>query len=172
MKAKPSGSLGQRYLKRSANYPLWRFVAEWLVWSVLARIPAAILLALLFGNDLHGNMQEVMDWFSLPMAILVAVIVAPVLETVIFQNIPLLLLRKMGMRGMWACTLSAALFASVHLYGFAVVVMVFFTGWVFAAAMWAHLNGTFWGGVRGIGRLSALHSVHNALTMTVYLCVN
>lgn len=107
------------YFKRIANYTPVRFIIEVTSLAFVSRffivLPVAFILALV-GFDLGSvNIETLNLTTEFWRTVLLAVIIAPFVETLIFQLVPLTFFRLIRVPSVIAIILSTFLFAYAHL---------------------------------------------------------
>lgn len=95
----------QRYRQRKPWAFCWRISIEGLLVSILC----ALVLALLFP-ELD---REFPDW-DMGTIFLVVVVIGPVVETLLFQALPIFIARKFNAPFIWQIIISTVIFTSLH----------------------------------------------------------
>jgi uncharacterized membrane protein len=145
----------ERYRERSAWDFCWRIAVEGTVVSLVS----AALLTVITGGDDRGLID-----LSIGALFLVAVLIAPVLETMLAQALPIFVVRKFGGSFRVQIIISAVLFAACHFSEGVVtgisagVIGGFYFGFTYAhwreKSRWA----SFW-------VTAASHAIHNGIAV-------
>lgn len=163
----PPDSFIVRYIRRTRDFGFWRFVFEMVAVAMVLRVPA-ILLAVAFGES--GESVTVYDWereLGRTGLVVTAILIAPPLETLIAQWIPIRLIKRFGGSDAVAVLGSAALFGSLHRgQGTAAVMVMFATGLVLAWSLVVWYSRSRW---RGILAPVLIHALLNAIAVGALL---
>jgi len=148
--------------RRWAAQPFWVFVFATYSVSLVAKIALMLLIgesAAAVGQPLPQNQGDALR--SLPHLFLGAVLLAPWIETLLNQQLPLWLAGKLTQRPLWPVLLSALVFGLLHyqrlLEG---IVLGTLLGILFGAAYWYRARVA-----RGHAFLAVacIHTLHNLL---------
>lgn len=132
----PGTALGD-YLEKTRTYGVARFVLEMSVLALLLRIPAVIVSVQLGVIEDATTAEELLEQFGLVALAVLALIWAPIAETVLFQWAPIEALRRFGAPAALAAVGSATVFALLHFQsGVAAILVHIPTGLVLA---WCYL---------------------------------
>jgi len=132
----PDTALG-RYLERTRGYGYARFVLEMSGLALLLRLPAVAVSVRLGIADDATTALDLLELYSPAALIALALIGAPIIETVLFQWFPIAVARRIGASAAVAALASAVLFALLHFQsGWAAVIVHVPTGLVLA---WSYL---------------------------------
>ncbi len=107
------------YFRRISQYSTFRFIAEVTALAFISRfiiVLPVVLLLTVFHVDLgipNIEILQIEDQFWI--TVFVAVIIAPLIETVIFQWFPLLIFKLLRIPGFIAIIITTYIFAYAHL---------------------------------------------------------
>lgn len=162
----PGTALG-RYLDRTRDYGFGRFVAEMTLLALVLRIPAVWLAVQLGVAEDATTALDLLEEYPVALLVGLALVGAPVLETVLFQWFPIALVRRVGGSAAAAAVASAVLFAALHFQsGLAAVLVHVPTGLVLA---WSYLAFRHAGLGRALAAPAAVHFLLNLLAVAAAL---
>jgi len=114
------------WLARTRGYSWPRFLIEATLAALLLRIPVVWIGAPLVGTEARTAYDWLQDYSAIQL-LLIAVVVGPVVETVVAQWAPIALGRRFFQRDAYAVLLSAWLFGWMHVTQGAMLVLIMFT---------------------------------------------
>lgn len=162
----PGTALG-RYLERTRGYGFARFVLEMSALALLLRLPAVAVSVRLGIADDATTALDLLELYSPAALIALALIGAPVIETMLLQWFPIAGLRRVGASAAVAALVSATLFALLHFQsGWAAVIVHIPTGLVLAWSYLAWRHRTLGGALLAT---AAVHFLLNLLGVAAAL---
>ena len=124
----------KKYLEIFKSCNEWQCICILLLASYLVLLPLSGL-AYFFPVFELGEHPTIKRTESLPIMLLVAAFIVPLLETLLFQWLPAKVLYKMfEVRLVFVCLISAIIFAALHPYSIGYVILTFFIGLLFMTA--------------------------------------
>lgn len=125
--------MNNKYVEIFRKWNFFYCIAAVLLASYIVLLPQIILMYLFPSLEIGANWT--MEGKSWAEKIFSAIIVAPIVETFLFQYLPhRILLRKMSINWKWVTIISALLFGLTHWYGFGYIVFSTLIGLVFIVA--------------------------------------
>ncbi len=157
------------YFRRTEHYSLRRFIAE----MALVPFPLKILLgvgfAALGGEVTQSTTDAVAKWG--PAVLLgTAIIVAPLLETLIGQWLPIWVASRFTNSTVWIIAAATFVFSIQHVHVGVVGLLTALPPGIFLA--WSFLLMRRHSRWRAYWVTSVVHSLHNAVALIVYCCVS
>ena len=161
----PGGRLGA-WLERTRHYGWLRFLVVATLVALLLRIPVVWLGAPVVGTEARTAYDWLAEYTAMQL-VLLAIILGPVLETVLAQWLPIALGRRLFRSDLYAVLLSAWLFGWLHFSQGALLVLIMFTtglvlAWTFVVwrerGRWPALAMTF-----------AVHALLNSVALAAAL---
>lgn len=138
----PGTALGD-YLDRTRSYGVARFVLEMSALALLLRMPAVVLAVQLGVTEDATTADQLLGELGLMWLALLALVFAPIVETLLFQWAPIAFIRSLGGGPTFAALASATLFALLHFQsGIAAVLVHVPTGLVLAWCFLAWRHGS------------------------------
>jgi len=165
--------LVERYFQRTLSYSLRRFVLE----LALVLFPIKMIIGVVVGTAC-GAMgidcpvrlaTDLLAEAGVPTLVITAVLMAPLLETLIGQWVPIWLTSLFTKNTVALVSVSAFLFALGHVYvGFAGLLVTFPVGIVLSWSFVAMRRHSRW---RAYWVTSAIHALHNGVSVAAYLAL-
>lgn len=118
-----------RYLIKTRTYTATRFIFEmillaWLL-KLVVTLPISLIVLYIYGDAAVWQNPQLAAFAAHPVAnIILALVVAPILETVIGQWLPLMMVRQWTPRPQLALAVSTIFFASLHIISWNVMICV------------------------------------------------
>ncbi len=154
------------WLERTRSYSWWRFLLEASVVALLLRIPVVWIAVPLVGEDAR-TAYDWLDEYTIAQMAVIAILLGPVLETIIAQWLPVSLGRRMFGSDGYAVLLSAWLFGWLHYtQGVLLVLIMFSTGLVLA---WTFVVWRTRGRAQAFLMTTAVHATLNAVALVAAL---
>ncbi len=148
---------------RDQGVPVFIFIMIFM--SFIVVVPVSVVAS--FGTNSIGYSRPVFSGNSLS-TIFIVCMVAPLLETFMYQWLPLRLLGRMRNISTWQCVvLSAMIFGAAHWYSLYYIFYAFMTGLVFAYAF-IICDAT---GSNSYIHVSIIHSLRNLVTFGILLMI-
>lgn len=153
-----------RYVGRTRAYGPVRFAIEATLVALLLRLPVVWLGAPLVGTEARTAYDWLEDFeYSVPELVLIAVVLGPILETIVAQWAPVALARRLVPRDSFAVLLSAWLFGWLHFTQGALLVLIMFTtGMVLAWTFVVWRERGLW---QAIAMTTIVHALLNAIAL-------
>ncbi|HUF11598.1 MAG TPA: CPBP family glutamic-type intramembrane protease [Longimicrobiales bacterium] len=154
------------WLARSRRYSALRFLLEATGIALLLRIPVVWLGAPFVGTDARTAYDWLAEYSPLELA-LIAILVGPVVETVVGQWVPIAIARRLVSRDAFAVALSAWLFGWLHFTQGALLVLIMFsTGLVLAWTFVVWRERGLW---QALAMTTGVHALLNAVALAAAL---
>lgn len=158
-----------RYQKRLTVLSAKTVLLELTVLSFAIKFIPGLLMGLFLSEPIQTTTEVQLENQSELYVILMAVIVAPPLETIIGQWIPIVIVSLFTKNLTYKLTIPAAFFGLMHIYaGWASVLIIFFPGLVFTLCFISQQERSLW---RAYWSTSVLHAVHNLISLLVYFII-
>ena len=156
----------RRYGRRTRRYGRVRFVIEMALIGFPLKMLGAMLIMPL-GADLSPATTEAIDTGNVLAMFVVAVLLGPLIETIIGQWLPIQLARQLSRRVAHWILFSALAFAVMHFHaGWEAVAITFGPGVVFA---WCWVLGRERSWMNALILTTAAHGLHNMIALLFYL---
>lgn len=153
------------YMRRAARYSNRRFIVELLILSYVLKIAGS--LPLFFLPDEAFAIVQKPDDMPVAVFVLFALVLAPVLETVIFQWFLLWVASLFTAKLTWRIGVSAFIFALAHVPDSPLIACaVFFPGLVFAMSFLVKRRESRW---RGFWVTGTIHALHNVIALPLLM---
>lgn len=154
------------YLRRTKNYSNIRFIFELVALSFALKVSLAIFPGLLINTDGESNTERLAQG-GLWMLFLVAVILAPALETIIGQWLPIKVASLFTKKEVCIVLFSALFFSSLHLPGGLFIFFVALPGglvlaWSFLIKREESFYEAYW-------VTATIHCLVNLVSIIIYL---
>jgi len=149
------------YLKKLS---MFRFVLVMVLLSVLIVLPL-IPLSMVFEINEVGSLNDTLD-LSIDWQIFIAALIAPIIETLLFQTLIILGLRKIGCfrsRMSLVVIISAIIFGIAHTYNVIYVIYAFLMGLILAYSYNAYIEKSD----SSFLVVVMIHSIRNVLALIV-----
>ena len=154
------------WLERTRRYPWWRFLLEATVVALLLRIPVVWLAVPIVGEDAR-TAYDWLDEYTVAEMAVIALLVGPMIETVVAQWLPVAFGRRFFQSDGYAVLLSAWLFGWLHYtQGVLLVLIMFSTGLVLA---WTFVVWRTRGLAQAFVMTTAVHAALNAVALAAAL---
>ncbi len=159
----------RQYLAGTRSHTATRFIFEMilLAWflKILVTLPISLTVLLLYGDPaVWQNPQQAAFTVQPVASTILALGIAPILETLIGQWAPILIIRQLTMREWPALAVATLLFAGLHFVSWDAMIFIATipVGFVFA---WSFLVWQRRSVAHGIGITAAIHACHNAIAL-------
>ena len=124
----------EKYINRFKLSNEWLCILTLLITSYVIIIPSALLSELFPSLTLGGN-PNIENHPSIYVQFCIAVIIAPIIETLIFQTLPVFVLKDgLNLRYSIICIVSATAFAASHPFSIGYIIFSFIMGLLFVYA--------------------------------------
>lgn len=154
------------WLKRTRDYAWPRFLLEATAIALLLRIPVVFLGSPVVGTDA----RTAYDWlneYAVAELLLIAVLIGPIMETVVAQWAPVAIARRLVPRDSFAVLLSAWIFGWLHFTQGALLVLIMFTtGLVLAWTFVVWRERGLW---QAIAMTTGVHALLNSVALVAAL---
>lgn len=158
-----------RYLSKTCSYTATRFTLEMilLAWflKLVVTLPISLMILFAYGDSAVWQNPQLSAFAARPVAnAILALAVAPILETVIGQWLPLFMVRQWTPRPHLALAASAFFFAGLHFISWNVMIFVATlpVGFVLAWSFFVWQRQSI---VHAFGITIAIHALHNAVAL-------
>ncbi len=158
-----------RYLSKTCSYTATRFTLEMilLAWflKLVVTLPISLMLLFAYGDFAVWQNPQLSAFAARPVAnAILALAVAPILETVIGQWLPLFLVRQWTSRPYLALTASTFFFAGLHFISWNVMIFVATlpVGFVLAWSFFVWQRQSI---AHALGITMGIHALHNAIAL-------
>jgi membrane protease YdiL (CAAX protease family) len=157
------------WLDRTRAYRWPRFLLEATGIALLLRIPVVWLGAPVVGNEARTAFDWLADYTIVELA-MIAIVVGPIVETVVAQWAPIALGRRLVARDSFAVLLSAWLFGWLHYNQGALLVLIMFTTGLVLA--WTFVVWRARGLWQALAMTTAVHALLNSVALGAALAVS
>lgn len=158
-----------RYRKRLTVLSAKTLLLELTVLSFVLKFIPGLLMGLFVSEPFQTTTEVQLEHQSELYVVFMAVIVAPPLETIIGQWIPILIVSFFTRKLYYQLTIPAVLFGLMHIYaGWASVLIILFPGLVFTLCFISQQERSLW---QAYWTTTVLHAVHNLISLLVYFIV-
>lgn len=154
------------YQTRLQNLSIIQMMVELNVLCFVMKALPGLMLPLFITEPFQTTTDVMMEQQSELFVLFTSVLIAPPLETIIGQWMPIVILTFFTRRLFHLLFWSALFFAVLHLYaGWISVFIVFFPGFVFSLCFVSQWEKSFW---RAYWMTTLLHALHNLLSLIFY----
>lgn len=150
------------YFSRIEHYSLSRFIIELSFIALIGKVIVGALLSFLIPSLHPTDIPETLDLPLIPL-LFVSILLMPVLETLLFQCLPITLVKFFTARETTGIVVSSALFSFAH--GYPDFLIIVPGALVFAYAFVVRSRTSIW---TAIGVTTILHTVHNMAALLLY----
>lgn len=158
----PRGGRLAAWLERTRDYSWWRFLLTATLAALLLRVPVVWIAVPLVGEDAR-TAYDWLEQYSIAEMALIAILVGPVIETIVAQWLPVTLGRRLFHSDGYAVLFSAWLFGWLHYtQGVLLVLVMFSTGLVLA---WTFVVWRERGLAQAFLMTTAVHAALNAVAL-------
>ena len=155
------------YLGRAGSYSSRRFIIEMAVLSFVLKIAFTLPFALLISDLGESNTDRMLDELPPEAIAIVALGLAPVFETLIFQWFLPWICSLFTSRWVWRIGLPSAVFAVAHIPSAGVhALSVLLPGIVFTLGFAAKRQSSRW---TALWTTSVVHALHNAIAFSLVI---
>ncbi len=163
--APPPSGLIASYFHRTRRYGRLRFILEMALLAIPLKIVLGVLWAVV-GGESGPSTTEAIDTHGPEILVLNACVLAPLLETLIGQWLPLWIASLFTRKTAWRVGFSTAVFSAMHLHVGVTGILTalppgIFLAWSFALKRERSRWEAYW-------VTTLIHAVHNAVTLVFY----
>ena len=163
-----------RYFSDTRSYPAMRFIFEMilLVWFLKAIItlPISLMVVFIYSDPSVWQNPQQAAFAARPVAnTLLALAVAPLLETMIGQWAPIAMIKQWTARQSTALAAATLCFAGLHWFSWDLTIFVATTPVGFVLA-WSFLVWQRQSLTHAIGVTAAIHLLHNVMALCLMAC--
>jgi len=150
-----------RVHKVVSELPAFQFILLLSLVAFIGKIFPAIFYVTLFNIDepLGSYNASDIDW-------VLGLLIAPIVETLVFQMAPILILKKYTrLKSLYIILISAAIFAACHTFSIAYIILTFVLGACLAYSYVIYLNKS----VSAFRVTASIHALHNLFAWALVL---
>lgn len=156
----------QSYKKRIKRLSTFSLLIELSLFSIVIKTIPGILLSLITTQPIETTTDFQLERESELFVFITAVLLAPPIETVLGQWIPIFVLSRFTKKIFHLILWSSFWFALWHIYaGWESVLIVWFPGMIFSLCFIALQEHSFW---RAYCMTTLVHAIHNMFSLVVY----